>query len=214
MWKWVHHFQDTVRLDIPAGIAVQGSRQFSKVGFILSASDGPVASGPCVRRYRCLLLRGLSGTVISSHPCSIKGLRTWSRNWGGLLPTTCINSPIEHLSSDSSERCRPSLDLVPTWSPPDPDLAPSWCTASAFSRLKATTTQCSVASNTGSDTPYPRQRSRMRRIPDPMCSTASIRCSIPNSSGLRGTLRVSSSASVMPAGNSPGLTISSRSANR
>ena len=207
MWKWVHHFQDTVRLDIPAGIAVQGSRRFSKVGFILSASDGPVASGPCVRRYRCLLLRGLSGTVISSHPCSIKGLRTWSRNWGG--------APANHLHQFPNRAfVVRQFRTMSTWSPPDPDLAPSWCTASAFSRLKATTTQCSVASNTGSDTPYPRQRSRMRRIPDPMCSTASIRCSIPNSSGLRGTLRVSSSASVMPAGNSPGLTISSRSANR
>jgi len=42
------------------------------------------------RRYSCLLLRGLSGKVISTNPASMMGLKTWSRNlvpaWSRLSP--------------------------------------------------------------------------------------------------------------------------------
>ena len=63
----------------------------------------------------------------------------------------------------------------------------------------------------GSATPCSRQRWRIRRIPEPMFSTTSILYSMPNSRGFRGMLFVPRSASVMPAGNPPGLTISIRS---
>lgn len=85
-----------------AGPAAAGSGQLDKTVFCTgrkahsaclrrACSSRPLA----VRRYCCLLLRGLSGIVISSHPASIKGLRTWFRNLARLLlPTTCINSPM------------------------------------------------------------------------------------------------------------------------
>ena len=121
----------------------------------------------------------------------------------GVVRYCCMSSVIGH--SDKALRriatwSRPGPDLVPTRSRPGPlEVSPTLSPRNA-GRLKVTVTQCSDTSNNGAG-----QRSRIRRMPEPMCSTASMRCNIPNSRGLRGTLFTPSSASVIPAGSPPGL---------
>ena len=64
-----------------------------------------------VIRYACLLLRGLSGMVISMNPASIKRFSTWSLNLGLVGPTEhghqCSNAVLLNGSVQQ-------LNLVPT----------------------------------------------------------------------------------------------------
>ena len=79
-----------------------------------------------VVRYLCILLVGLSGIVISIHPASSNGLRTWFLNLvRSFLPTTAMSFVMGRAANDLrriSTWCRLGADLVPTWSRPGPSV--------------------------------------------------------------------------------------------
>lgn len=91
-----------------------------------------------------------------------------------MVPELGPVAPASHLHQFPYCTCRQTVpndvNLVPTWS----RLGAKLMRGISVPRWKVATTQHSVASSTGSDTPCSRQRSRMWRIPDPMYSTASV----------------------------------------
>ena len=110
-----------------------------------------------VSRYFCLLLVGLSGMVISSHPPCNRGFRTWFLNLvRSFLLTDAINVPIAF--------CVRQLRRIWTWCRLSADLSPASSSDSVTGRLKVVVTHESDTSITGSATPL-----REQQVPGDRC---------------------------------------------